>query len=891
MPPRGRSCRAVWRRATGVLPVLALLAMPPSSNTVAAQAVSLTGVVTDSATGARLEGARVLLFRRGETVGAAESDSRGRFRLNGVSPGTYQLHTFRIGYAPVATDSLAVATAGRSLAIELPEQPLWLEPVVVTANLALETMLRSPSAVSVVPRTTLQTTVATTLADHLRAVPGIDYATKGFFDQTFSARGPRGVTSTDLLLLSDYRYAALPVLEYNNPGLIPATTEDLDRVEVVRGPGAVIYGPNSRRGVVHFISRSPLGEPETKLTFTGGQRAYADGSFRASRRLNDRFGIKLSARYARADEWRYTDPVEALRRSQALAAGALPDTLLIGRREADADIIQSELRADWMVTPSAILVTSAGISRGTSVATGAEAGAAQVNGWRSTFIQTRLEHSHLFANVMFDLSDAGDVYNLRSGARLTENSRRFAAQVQYRAEQGPFRVLVGSDYRLGIPRTGATLNGRFEDDDDLQETGAYVHTSVAVGPRLELSGALRLDHHNRLDDAFFLSPRAAVVFKPAATHAFRASWSRSFAQPSARALFPDLDLGPLGPLPYSLRLAGSAGQGFSFDRSCGGLCMRIPAAFTGGQVLSAPADATLTWPAIVALLQSQGLDLSGVPAPTGADVQSRLALLNPALQTFTPVTAAQVLDVAPVRRTVETSLEAGYKGYLSDRFFATVDWYYVRASHVFATTSTVNTPNVFFDPVTLAQYLAQYVPAESAQAAAGVVAGIPVGTIEPREVPGADLLIFQPATQGGRYDYWGADFTIGWKATSQFTVTGGYSYASKDSTDLGGDAGFLLFQVPRHHGSLAVDWRDDPGGRWAYVRGRGASAFSVSSPAYVGRVSPYAVLDVGVGVRVPWAKETWLSLDALNLFDHRHAEFVGTPEIGRLVTSRIGISF
>ena len=878
---------SVFRLRFG-LGLLALVLLPAAARS---QTGQVTGVISDSATGARLEGARVLLLSEGQTVRAAESDGRGRFRLTGVAPGSYSIQISRIGYAPTAPLAIDVAPGEPSLSIRLAERAIQLEPVVVTANLALETTLQSPSAVTVVSRATLQSTVATTLADHLRAVPGIDFASKGIFSHTFSARGPRNVTSSDLLMLSDYRYAAVPVLEYNVPGLIPATTEDLQRIEVVRGPGAVIYGPNSRRGVVHFISRSPLEGSETNLSLTGGQQTFVDGSVRISRRVGDRFGVKLSARYARADEWKYTDPVEAQLRAQALAAGARADTLLIGRRLPRADVLQSEGRVDWMLAPGTILATSAGVSRGTGVETGAEAGAAQSNGWRSTFVQSRLEHPHLFANAMFDLSDAADVYNLRSGARIRENSRLFAAQLQYHTEVGPWRLQTGGDFRWGIPRTGGTLNGRFEDHDDLRETGGYVHGSLAATPRLELSGALRLDHHNRLADRFFLSPRAAVVFKPGTNHALRASWSRSFAQPSARGLFPDLNLGPLGPLPYALRLEGSAGQGFSFDRSCGGLCMRIPAAFAGGQVVSAPANATLTWPAIVALMQAQGVDLSSLPPPTAADVQTRLALLNPALQTFTPVTPAQVVDVAPVRRTIESSLEAGYKGFLTERLFTTVDLYYTRASHVFATTSSVNTPNVFYDPATLALYLEQFMPAAQAQPLAQTIATIPVGTISPREVPGADILIFQPAAQGGRYSLWGVDVTLGWQLSEEVSVTAGYSFASKDSTDLGGSAGHLLFQTPRHKGNLSIDLRDLPRGRRGYLRGRAAAAFSVSSPAYQGRVAAFAVFDAGAGVRLPLAGETWLSLDALNLLNHRHAEFLGTPEIGRLLLSRLSVTF
>jgi hypothetical protein len=182
-------------------------------------------------------------------------------------------------------------------------------------------------------------------------------------------------------------------------------------------------------------------------------------------------------------------------------------------------------------------------------------------------------------------------------------------------------------------------------------------------------------------------------------------------------------------------------------------------------------------------------------------------------------------------------------------------------------------------------------PTAQAQPLAQTIATIPVGTISPREVPGADILIFQPAAQGGRYSLWGVDVTLGWQASDLVSVTAGYSFASKDSTDLGGSAGHLLFQTPRHKGNLSIDLRDLPRGYRGYLRGRAAAAFSVSSPAYVGRVDAFAVFDAGVGVRLPRMGETWLSLDALNLFDHEHAEFVGTPEIGRLLMSRLSVTF
>jgi outer membrane receptor for ferrienterochelin and colicins len=39
---------------------------------------------------------------------------------------------------------------------------------------------------------------------------------------------------------------------------IPATNEDIERVEVVLGPGAALYGPNTANGILHMITKSPL---------------------------------------------------------------------------------------------------------------------------------------------------------------------------------------------------------------------------------------------------------------------------------------------------------------------------------------------------------------------------------------------------------------------------------------------------------------------------------------------------------------------------------------------------------------------------------------------------------------------------------------------------------
>ena len=243
-------------------------------------------------------------------------------------------------------------------------------------------------------------------------------------------------------------------------------------------------------------------------------------------------------------------------------------------------------------------------------------GGIQGQDWRYSFGQIRLRRDRLSANVFYNWSDAGDSYVLRTGDPLVDDSRVLVGQLQHGATAGPVDLLYGADLRWTDPRTGGTISGANEDSDRTTEIGGYAHATWAVSPRLQAIGALRVDHHTALND-LALSPRVALVFKPAPTQALRASYNRAFTSPDANDLFLDIVAGEIalpGGFGYAIRGTGVPKDGFHFRRDCGGgLCMRSPFAIAigglPGQYL--PADATVLWPAVVAYAQSQGIDLSG----------------------------------------------------------------------------------------------------------------------------------------------------------------------------------------------------------------------------------------------------------------------------------------
>lgn len=860
-----------------------------SVTSAAAQRAELHGVVSDASTGTRLPNAFVVILVGNDTVGVTMTDINGRFQATGRGSGVHSLLVRRIGYLPRRVPDITPGNATADIDVRLVQAPSSLDPILVTATLRPETKFDAPVSASVVSREAIQAAPTVTALDHIRNVPGIDFAAKGIATNTFSARGPRGISASSMLMMSDYRYAALPYLGINSGQLLPSTDDDIERIEVVRGPGAVIYGPNSRRGTIHIIKRSPLEDAESMASLAAGSRSYGDVAFRVSQPFRDHtLGVKVSGRYYSATDWAYTDPVEDRLRTQAIAAGANPSSLLLGKRHPETKSIQGDLRVDWKPDRNTLIATTAGINQATGIETGGEAGAAQAVDWMYGYAQTRIERGALFGNFTYNWGDAGGSYNLRNGVPVTTASRLASAQLQHGVRIGRSSLQYGADLQWTDPRTATTLNGRFENDDRVVESGAYGYLTSALSPKVDLVAALRVDHHSRLEDPWFLSPRAGIVVKPSSTQSVRLMYSRSFEQPAARLMFADFSLGPLGPLPYNIQLYGLGGSASTVNRNCGGICMRVPGAFGGGAAPQ-PAVAATMWPVIVGVMKAQGVDISGIPAPTAAQAGTQFGALNFTTGGFDAVSAADIVDAPPIRRSEEQTLELGYKAFAAQRLSLGADLYYTKASRVFASGAAVLTPNVFFDAASLTKYLAGFMPAANAGALAAGIAQIPVGTVATAQSSNSDILVAPFGNQGGAFSYVGLDLFADAEITPRLTASASYSWVDRDSASLGVHNAFLLFNIPRNKGALSLAYRDDARGLTVGVRGRALSSFSVNTPAYIGVVAGYTSFDATVGAAIPGTTRARLLLDVSNVLDHRHQEMIGSAELGRFIIVRLNV--
>lgn len=859
--------------------------------TAAAQNGTIAGRVTDVDGGRPVVGATVrALHATGTAAAGTITGDDGQYRLT-VPAGTYTVSVRRIGYGEAEQRGVVVTDGGTAQAdVALAAVAIELNPTVVTAGRVEEKAQDAPAHTEVVTPTVIEERTTLTPIEQIRSVPGVDYAGTGIQGGNVVVRGFNNVFSGAMLTISDYRYATVPSLRVNTPYLVPTPNEDVGQIEVVLGPGAALYGPNAANGVMHIISKSPFESKGTTVSIGAGNRSIVRGALRHAGTAGERFGYKISGQILKGEDWHYTDPAE----TQA--------------RDFDVDRWSGELRFDVRPTERSELVLSGGRAFAGTALEMTGIGTAQAKDWSYDFGQARFRWNRLFAQAFINTSNTSDTYLLRTGQRVVDKSRVLVGQVQHGLDIGTRQTFIyGVDYQKTDPRTNRTINGRNEDIDEILELGAYLQSETALSPMFDLVLAGRIDDHSELEDPVF-SPRAGLVFKPDTGHTFRLTYNRAFNTPSTNNLFLDLVAArvadPSGQIVFhEVRTLGVPPTGFRFQRDCalgmGQLCMRQSpllaqlSASDPSAILAA--DATRTWRGVIELLIQGGAPatLRGIPAPTSDQVQSVLAQLNLTTLGFNPVAPTQVRDVDRLRPTITNTYEIGYNGLIGERLRLAADVYFEKKND-FVGPLIVETPNIFYDTASTRAYLEPFVGAASARALAVSIGRIPVGTVTPTNNPlttDSDLVLTY--RNFGDLDRWGADLAFDALVTDRVSINGSYSWVNKNffGIDEVGGISDVALNAPANKASLGATYRERPTGVTVDVRGRWVESFPMNSGAFNGRVESYVLADATVAYRFPFAQNTILSLNVQNVFNDRHREFVGAPELGRLLLTQLQVTF
>ena len=920
----------------GLVAALLLLGGP-----LAAQQGTLTGRVTDSETGVPINAAQIQVLGAGISTGGL-SDASGLYRIN-LAPGSYALVVTVVGYRPERIDGVRVGASDVATRdIQLTSTAVELDGVVVSASRGTaEKATEAPATVYSVSSVEIQERPVTSPAEHLRSAPGVDIISTGLQSNNVVVRGFNNIFSGSLHLLTDNRLAGVPSLRVNLMHFIPSNEEDLDRVEVVLGPGSALYGPNTADGVVHFITKSPLDSQGTTLTVGGGQRDVFQGSFRSAFLLSDNFGLKVSGQYLRGKDWQFNDPTEIANRASADASPQLcvSDKLIrglsaieaqaacarIGIRNYDLERYGLEARADWRFADNGTFVATYGRNNSSGIElTGL--GAGQTVDWVYTFYQARMRLDRLFTQVYLNASDAGGSYLLNSGVPLVDRSRLVVAQIQHGLglADGKQDFTYGFDFFGTRPRTDGRINGIYENNDNMNEWGVYLQSKTALSSKLDLILAGRVDHHSIIDHEVF-SPRAALVFRPIEEQSFRFSYNRAFSSPTSLNYFLDISNGfaspALAPLGYGLRAFGTGRDGWSLQNPDGTLKgFKSPFNPAGAGVLVPMAGTVGFWPAAIAVLQAQ-VASGALPASLGAilPVLGQLhptpgsigtMLLDPANPGKAPIPLvdANLPAIPAIRESNTESYEFGWTGILAKQLKITADVYYTKKNN-FVSPLLVQTPLVLFNGQDVAQFITVPIvtaitqqliaagldPATAqqqaqAQAAALVpqlaqgIASIPIGVVSSDEIDGGSDVIVTYRNVGD-LSLWGQDVAFQWFLNDDWMLNGTYSHVSRDVFPIS-DGDPIALNAPTHHGSISLAYRNVRQGFNAEGRFRFTNGFPAVSAGFEGDVPSAKIFDLTLGYRVPNTAAI-LQLAVTNLFNAENRSFVGVPDLGRFAIVRV----
>jgi len=186
--------------------------------------------------------------------------SDGKFVLRYVQPGTYRLVASRLGYETY--DENVVIASGKLLAHSIALRPTEIdgEAVTMTATRREQTAQMAPASVVILNARDLRERSVVTFDQALEMVPGIAvYRASGVSVQSLSIRGSSDVAGggvgNRVLLMIDGR----PALSSDSGGalwsLVP--TNFIDHIEVVKGAFSSLYGSTAMGGVINVITRKP----------------------------------------------------------------------------------------------------------------------------------------------------------------------------------------------------------------------------------------------------------------------------------------------------------------------------------------------------------------------------------------------------------------------------------------------------------------------------------------------------------------------------------------------------------------------------------------------------------------------------------------------------------
>src|SRR5665213_865385 len=161
---------------------------------------------------------------------------------------------------------------------------------------------QSPAAIDVITGDEIQRSGASSIPEALRLADNLDVAQKNSHDWAISARGFNTALANKLLVMIDGRTVYTPLFSGVFWDVQDTLMEDIDRIEVVRGPGATVWGANAVNGVINIITRSAADSKGVYVEGAGGTQLQESAGARYGGNLAPDVDFRVYGKYFDRDD-------------------------------------------------------------------------------------------------------------------------------------------------------------------------------------------------------------------------------------------------------------------------------------------------------------------------------------------------------------------------------------------------------------------------------------------------------------------------------------------------------------------------------------------------------------------------------------------------------------
>lgn len=524
---------------------------------------TIKGTVTDAASGEPLIGANVTVD--GTNKGTFTNE-KGEYALT-VDAGTYTVVASYVGYTEMSKEVTVDGDA--TVDFVLMAGIMAGTEVVVSGSRKPEKLTESPATIVTIHSRTLDE-FAGNPGELLARLKGVEYFRAGVAGTGINVRGFNSNFNAKNLQVTDGRFSSLVATGLPFGPLNTVVKEDIERVEVILGPNATLYGPNAHNGLLNTITKDPRKYQGTDLTIGVGNQSTFTTRFRHAMAINDKLAFKVTGEYTRAEEFEYVDSVYIDRVGAFDSLGnPIRDGITEGYNELELDrgieFFRTEAQLVYSINDRSDLTASYGHSNSTYLSP-TNVGRNQIKDWRINYFQLKYSTDHFFAQAYLTTSRTDSTYSIddrtkqyyrgidagltpevaagpfsyQSGALFQDASRRVNGEMQYNNTWGGLELVTGVQYQLDQANSLGTylLDTSATDYINVSQIGAYAHLKYDFGNGLKAILAARGDNHSVY--GFNLVPKLGLVYSSDKVGAFRLTYGQGIAAPTILNMYGNL---------------------------------------------------------------------------------------------------------------------------------------------------------------------------------------------------------------------------------------------------------------------------------------------------------------------------------------------------------------